>query len=379
MSDKVLYSYTGLFNTPDEIIKAAKAVAGKGYKKFDVNTPYPVHGMDGAMKLKRSPMGYIALVLGVIGALAGLTMMYFMSVIDYPHVIGGKPFFPLPAYVPIMFETTVLVASVGTVLSMLFAFFKFPNNMHPLHDTEYMQSVSVDKYGIYIEAEDDKFSEEEVKSFLKELGAYKVEPVYFDEKEYGHKNVILEPKFIGFLVVVFFLVSGALYFTMNKALEMPPFTWMQWQDKVIPQEKNNVFADNYGMRNPVKGTVARGAVPYLVTDENVDLANDIVNPLLPSKENIELGKKKYNTFCSPCHGYLGEGESRLRGQFPKPPSLHSEKVRGWTDGRINHVIMKGQNTMPSYSSLITRQERWATVLYIRALQRSLNARESDLQ
>ncbi|MCB0753622.1 MAG: cytochrome c, partial [Ignavibacteriae bacterium] len=87
---------------------------------------------------------------------------------------------------------------------------------------------------------------------------------------------------------------------------------------------------------------------------------------------------KFNIYCSPCHGYLAEGDSRLRGQFPNPPSLHSEKVRGWSDGRIYHVIVSGQNVMPSYSSQLSREERWAVVNYIRVLQRSLNAKESDL-
>jgi mono/diheme cytochrome c family protein len=92
-----------------------------------------------------------------------------------------------------------------------------------------------------------------------------------------------------------------------------------------------------------------------------------------------MGQKKYDTFCSPCHGYHGEGDSRLRGQFPNPPSLHSEKIRNWKDGRIFHVITDGQNVMPSYSSQITTEERWAVVNYIRVLQRALNAKESDLK
>jgi mono/diheme cytochrome c family protein len=103
------------------------------------------------------------------------------------------------------------------------------------------------------------------------------------------------------------------------------------------------------------------------------------NPLLPSKENMKIGQQKYDTFCSPCHGFHAEGDSRLRGQFPNPPSLHSEKVRNWTDGRIFHVIMEGQNIMPAYNTQLTNDEKWAVILHLRALQRSLNAKETDLQ
>ncbi|MCB0751703.1 MAG: DUF3341 domain-containing protein, partial [Ignavibacteriae bacterium] len=163
MSEK-LFSYTALFNTPDEIIHAAKAVADKGYTKFDVNTPYPVHGMDSAMKLKTSKLGFVTLFAGLGGAALALLTMGWMMGIDYPNVIGGKPFFPLPAFIPITFELTVLVATLSTVAFLLFFFFKLPNNRHPLHDTNYMKNVSSDKYGVSIEAEDPKFNLEEVKS-----------------------------------------------------------------------------------------------------------------------------------------------------------------------------------------------------------------------
>jgi hypothetical protein len=148
MADKVLYGYTGIFDTPDDIIHAAEKVADEGYEKYDVNTPYPVHGMDDAMKLPPSKLGYAALVFGLSGTVSALAIMYFMSVIDYAIIIGGKPFFAFPAFVPIMFEVTVLAASIATVVTMIAIFFKFPNISHPLHNTDYMKKVSSDKYGI---------------------------------------------------------------------------------------------------------------------------------------------------------------------------------------------------------------------------------------
>ncbi|MDZ7763421.1 MAG: DUF3341 domain-containing protein [Melioribacteraceae bacterium] len=100
MSEKVLYSITGLFNKADDIIKAAETVSEKGYKKFDVNTPYPIHGMPNAMKLGRSKLGYAALIFGLSGMLAALLMTFWMSAVDYPMIIGGKPYFAFPKYVP---------------------------------------------------------------------------------------------------------------------------------------------------------------------------------------------------------------------------------------------------------------------------------------
>ena len=104
-----------------------------------------------------------------------------------------------------------------------------------------------------------------------------------------------------------------------------------------------------------------------------------MNPIPISKESLALGQVKFDIYCSPCHGYNADGVSRLRGQFPNPPSLHSDKVRNWSDGRIFAVVTEGQNTMPSYASQLSFDERWAVINYLRALQRALNAKESDVQ
>lgn len=379
MSEKVLYAIGGIFNDPDAITNAAKKTAEKGYEKFDVHSPYPIHGMPNAMKLGRSQLGYAALIFGLTGVLTAFLVTFWMSAIDYPLIIGGKPFYAFPKYVPIMFEVTVLAASIGTVLTMLFFFFKFPNNSHPLHDTDYMRKVSSDKYGIAIQADDEKFNEAEVRNYLQELGASEIEDIYFDEEEVNTQPKILEPKFIGFLAVTAVIISGVTYFSLNKLLYMQPFNWMMEQEKVLPQHTDILHTDDLGMRTPVEGTVARGKIPYPYKGKPELAGENLVNPLGFTEENLNLGQEKYDVYCSPCHGYYGEGDSRLRGQFPNPPSLHSEKVRNWSDGRIYHVITDGQNIMPPYSSQLTREERWATVLYIRALQRSLNAKESDLQ
>ena len=378
MSEKRLYSYSALFDTPDKIIKAAKTVAEKGYKKFDVNTPYPVHGMDAAMKLSKSKIGWVTLIFGLTGTLSAVTMMGWMMAVDYPVVIGGKPFFGLPAFAPIMFELSVLFAALATVSALIMFFLKLPNNSHPIHDTEYMKNTSSDKYGIYIEAEDPKFNESEVKALFESLDAERTLPIYYDEEEINFKPKMFDKKFVGFLVVVAALTSITVYGTMNIALFLPPFSWMSDQNKYIPQQTSPTFANGSDMLMPVKGTVARGHLPYKFKGQPDRAAELLVNPLIPTEENLKLGKVKYDIYCSVCHGYLADGKSRLNGNFPEPPTLHSNKVRNWTDGRIYHVIMEGQNVMPSYAHQLSEKERWAVINYIRVLQRSFNAKESDL-
>lgn len=378
MSDKVLYGYSAIFSSADEIIHAAEKTQEAGYTKYDTHTPYPIHGMPKAMKLPHSKLGMIALFFGLSGTTLALAMTYWMSAVDYPLIIGGKPFFSFPAYVPIMFELTVLTASVMTVLTMLLVFFKFPNNKHPLHETDYMKSVSSDRLGLVIEAEDELFEEEKIRTFLISLKPERIEPIYVDLLEYDYKPNILHPIFVTILVFAIIATSTVTYFGLNKLLNLPPFSWMMEQTKINPQEASAIFADGFSMRNPVKETVARGYMPYKFSASPDSASEYLINPLEFSELELEIGKKNYNIYCSPCHGYFGEGDSRLKGSFPNPPSLHSEKVRNWTDGRIFHVIQMGQNVMPSYATQMSRNEMWATILYIRALQRSLNAKETDL-
>lgn len=374
MPNSKLYGITALFKTPDEIIKAASKTAEAGYQKFDVNTPYPVHGMESAMKLKPSKLGFITLIFGLSGAALALLFMYWTMSIDYPMVIGGKPFFALPAFIPVTFEVTVLLATLATVIGMITFFFKFPENDHPLHDTEYMKKVSRDHFGIVIEANDKKFDEAKVREFLKSLSPLSIDEIYFPERE---AYPVLQPRFLLLLLATALVTSGATYFALNKLTYMQPFTWMMNQEKLTPQKGSDLFADGYGMRTPVEGTVAKGFIPYPYMGET-NPAVVLSNPLVPTKENLKLGEEKFLTFCSPCHGNYGDGDSRLRGQFPNPPTLHSNRGRDFSDGMIYHIITNGQNVMPSYASQITREERWAIVNYIRVLQRAKNATDSDL-
>lgn len=373
--NKKLFGIAALFKTPDEIIHAAKKTAEAGYQKYDINSPYPVHGIDRAMKLKPSKLGFITLVFGLTGSALALLFMYWTMSVDYPMIIGGKPFFALPAFIPVTFEVTVLLATLATVIGMITFFFRFPENDHPLHDTEYMKKVSRDHFGLVIEASDKHFDESKVREFLNSLHPISLEEIYYSEKE---TYTVLEPKFVTFLIVVALVTSGVTYFALNKLLYMQPFTWMMEQPKLNPQKPSALFADGFGMRTPVQGTVARGFLPYPYMGQT-NPTEVLQNPFLPTKENLKLGEQKYLTFCSPCHGNLGDGDSRLRGQFPNPPSLHSTRAREFSDGMIYHIITNGQNIMPSYASQITREERWAIVNYIRVLQRAKNAKSSDLQ
>ena len=305
--------------------------------------------------------------------------MSWITLVDYPLVIGGKPFWSWPAFVPVAFEITVLSAAVLTVVSMIVIFFKFPNNSHPLHDTPYMKRVASDGFGICIEAADPIFDEKRTRAFLASLGGRDLSAVQYDLDDLHHGAKMFDPKFVGLLATVAVVVSVATYVTLNIVLYAVPFNWMMTQEKLGAQEASALFKDGIGMRPPVQGTIARGMTPYAYRGKPEDAGKFLVNPLPFNDTTIAAGHAKFLTFCSPCHGNFGGGDSRLAGQFPNPPTLHSDKVRQWSDGSLYHVMTDGQNVMPSYASQLTRDERWAIVHYIRVLQRAHNAKESDLQ
>ncbi len=375
METKNLHSVAALFDTPEKIINAANKVKDAGYKKFDVNTPYPVHGMDKAMGLGQSKIGWITLFFGFSGAIFIFLFMGWTMAMNYPYVVGGKPFFSFPAFIPITFEVTVLSGSIATIVGMLAVFFNLPSLNDPIQDSDYLKQVSTDKFGILIQAANEKFDKEKVVEFLKSLGASTIEYIYEPEKE---EFKILQPKFMVFLALVAILTSGGTYVTLNKLMYVIPFNWMDRQSKSNPQSETTFFHDGFAMRMPVKGTIAKGFMPYPYQGQAQP--NEVLsNPTLPTKEILELGQRKFLTFCSPCHGNYADGNSRLRGQFPPGPTLHSDKIIGYSDGMIYNIITNGQNAMPSYAYQIPREQRWAIIDYIRVLQRAQNPKPSDFQ
>ncbi len=374
-----LYAVTALFDNPNTAIRAARAISTAGYKKFDVLTPYPVHGMDGAMRLKETKIGWVGLTAGISGTLLALLMIWWMVGIDYKNIFGGKPFFNFPPSIPIIFEVTVLLAALTITGSMIAIFNRLPENSNPLLDTDFIRRTTSDMIGIYIEAADKNFEYNKINELFRTLKAVKIQDVHHPVLDLVKtRNLFKDKKFITALIAAALLTAGGTYFTLNVLLFLPPFNWMHEQHRVDPQTFEKFFNDGYSNRMPVEGTVARGFIPYEFKGMPDSLLKPFVNPLEPTKTVLERGRNRFDIYCSPCHGYYGKGDSRLRGQFPVPPTLHSEKVRNWKDYNIYHVITNGQNNMPSYEKQIPRDDRWAIIHYLRVLQRSQNALDADL-
>jgi len=164
----------GLFDDDEVLVKAVKEVRKAGVKIHDVLTPYPVHGLDGAMGLKDSRLHTVGFIAGATGALCALAFIIWTTTVSYPHNIGGKPFLALPAYIPITFEITVLSASVTMVIAFFarcgFSLIKEPR----IFD----ERTTDDKFAMIFSAAD--VDSGKVKELLKKNGAVEINEKQFE-------------------------------------------------------------------------------------------------------------------------------------------------------------------------------------------------------
>jgi len=168
------YGVLAQFGSPAELYHACERVRDEGFTKWDAHTPFPVHGLDKAMGLKRSPLPWIVLVMGLTGAALGFALQWWVHAKAYPLVISGKPYFSWPAYIPVTFEVAVLFAALGAVLGML-ALNRLPMHHHPLFQSSVFERVTDDAFFISIESWDPRFDPSGTRTLLESLGARNVE------------------------------------------------------------------------------------------------------------------------------------------------------------------------------------------------------------
>lgn len=162
----------GFFDDEMKLLEAAKKVQAEGYEKFDTISPFPIHGMDEVMKLKRSPVPWVTMVFGTVGCACGVLLQWWTSAVSWPLNVGGKPLFSLPAFVPIIFEVTVLFAGLATFGAVL-VFCKLPKINAPVIDAD----LTSHRFALYILENDKNYDENQSQNFLKELGAVDVKRV----------------------------------------------------------------------------------------------------------------------------------------------------------------------------------------------------------
>ena len=168
-----LYGVMAEFDNPSDLVAAAKQTYEAGYRRINGYSPYPIEELSEAIGFTHSSLPLIVFIGGVLGGVGGFFMQYWIEVINYPLIVGGKPYNSWPAFIPITFECTVLVAAFSAVLGML-VLNKLPQPYHPVFNAPNFALATRDRFFLVIEANDAKFEHGKVMEFMKTLGAQEV-------------------------------------------------------------------------------------------------------------------------------------------------------------------------------------------------------------
>lgn len=371
------FAVLGLFSSAQAILDAVPKVKARGLRRLEAYTPYPVHHLDEVLGFERSPLGKIVLVMGLLGTTVAVVLQGWTSVVDYPMFTGGKPLFSWQAFVPILFEITVLFATFTSGLAMLFVLNRLPFFGHPVLASKAIASITRDRFALSVEAAGDPLDVDAARSALIAAGAETVEIVNAppDEPALSLRAWVRTAAAIALACAV---AGVATWGAIKLIPVVPPMVHMQNQPRLNPQKPSRIWKDGRGMRMPVPGTVARGHLPYLFANAE-EAGAALTNPLPRTPEVLARGRKAFLVHCAVCHGPLGNGTPSLSSEYgAEPANLHASTLREAPDGALYHVIRSGKGLMSSYAADLSEDERWATVHYVRALQRSQSARDEDL-
>jgi mono/diheme cytochrome c family protein len=371
------YAVLGIFETPDALMKAIPQVRAAQLGTVEAYTPYPIHGIDEALGLRRSPLGGMVLVMGILGALTAFGFQYWISAVDYPIITGGKAPDSWEAFIPIMFEVTVLFATFTAGLGMLFLLNKLPFFGHPVLSSKAITGITRDRYALALEAESEAFDSAAAVRALQAAGAVEVEALPApDRSPFLTSDFILRT--LGGIFTACLAAGLVMYFTIKLFPVLKPMVYMQDQPRLNTQKPSSFFKDGHGMQRPVAGTVARGHLPTATGTQ--DEAASLVNPLPRTPEVFAKGRQAYKYRCEVCHGAVGNGIGSLTAAYgAKPANLQAQQFRDYPDGKLYWAIVNGKNAMPPHAADLDDAQRWAVVHYVRALQRAQNAKDEDLK
>ena len=413
------------YDGPEELIDAARQATDEGYTRVEAFAPFAVIGIDEALKAKGTILPWICLVLGLCGGAGALAMQCYMNGVEgpwwfsgYAFTISAKPLLSIPAFMPVTFEVIILSASFGAFFGMILLN-GLPKLSNPLFRNERFSRATSDGFFLFVESKDPKFAEAETSAYLTSLGASAIEPI--DSETEGHvvPGVIHMVGAVSLsiaLVPLFWI--WAVSSTTSETPRISLFYDMETQAKAKTQTAYSLFADGRAMRLNVPGTVGRGSlvedVEYhegitpevglagarrvsarFVADgddaEELPAVEPEPNwvadfPLPVTRELMDRGEQRFNIYCATCHGLGGDGDGLItqramqleQGTWILPTSIHAQPVVEQPNGKLYSTITNGIRNMPGYKSQISTEDRWAIVLYIRALQRSRAATADDI-
>jgi len=176
MRQQRIYGLMAEFDSPDDLLAASRQAYAVGYRRMDAYSPLPIEGLAEAIGFRRTRVPLIVLIGGLIGCVGGFYLQYWISVIDYPLNVGGRPYNSWPSFVPVTFEMTILCAAFAAVLGML-ALNGLPMPHHPVFYVPRFALATRNRFFLSIQARDPKFDRDQTRSFLEGLHAREVSEV----------------------------------------------------------------------------------------------------------------------------------------------------------------------------------------------------------
>jgi mono/diheme cytochrome c family protein len=397
--DGELYGVLAEYDTPGELVEAARKVRDAGYTNFDCFSPFPVHGIDEAMGIRRTVLPLFIFGGGFAGTVGGLLLQWWTNAYNWPWNISGKPAWSIPANIPIGFETTILLA-VLTAFFGMWIMNKLPQVWHPLFRLDRFAKVTDDGFMIGIEAKDARFDLEATTKLLEDAGAIAVESCHL---EADPKRKMMPRWITAFIVssTAFALIPLAIAAKARNSHSAEPhlniFPDMDYQPKYKSDTSAEMFNDGRANRGHISGTIARGSLNaddtfYRGLDRSssdpggVQWTLGFPEQLDITEQLVRRGQNRYNIYCAPCHGYDGRGNGAVPQRMVSLGGAWAARnlVEGsgvamkMPNGQLFNTISNGYNTMMGYAAQIPHADRWAIVLYVRALQRAHNASREDV-
>lgn len=408
--DGELYGYLAEYDTPGELVEACRKVRDAGYTEFDAYSPFPVHGIDNAIGIKRTILPLLVFGGGFTGAVGGLLLQWYCNAHAWTWNISGKPTWSIPANIPIAYECAILLSVFAAFFGM-WILNKLPQVWHPLFRSDRFTRATDDGFFIGVDARDRRFDAAKTRELLQGAGAIAIEDVHYDPDPASKQM----PKWITAFIVAstaFALIPFAIAAKARNSHSAEPhihiFPDMDFQPYYKSDSPMDVFADGRANRGEIQGTVARGHLPvdeafYAGLEAGGAEGGDTWVKGFPKAYpdgrvfSVDLallnrGRERYDIYCAPCHGYDGRGngmipdrvkqgggawQARNLVEAPTPDGKGGVVVQ-MPNGQLFNTISNGYNTMMGYAAQIPHADRWAIVAYVRALQRAQNASLDDV-
>jgi mono/diheme cytochrome c family protein len=386
-----LFGVLAEYDTAERLLRAAREVRDLGYRHFDTFTPYPVHGVDAAMGIRPTRLPWLVAAAGLIGCLTAVVLQWWTNAFDYPWIVSGKPLWSVPATIPITFELTVLFAAITAMVGML-VLNGLPHPSHPLDLKQRFARVTDDRFFLLIEASDGKFDPEVTREHLLGTHAVAVESVENDQQSSDRlpRGLVASLVVLGAAAIVPFAWIAKARATPSRNPRIHVVRDMDFQPKFKAQTQNSFYPDQQAARVPVRGTIAIGE---LRTDDHLfrgrrgtQWATALPAQIPPTEETMRRGQQRFDIYCAPCHGLTGDGDGMVaqratalgQGTWVPPTDVRQDTIRQQPAGQLFNTITHGIRTMPGYGPLLSPRDRWAIVMYLRALQRSQYASIEDV-